>query len=191
MRKRTGIIVAFLCCALNMGADNPVYALLDRIDKGASKKFELVIQKTEEGNDFFELDQNKDKVVVRGNNYVSLATGINWYLKYYAGIHLTWNNMHAKLPSLLPVVQKKERHTTNMKYRYYLNYCTFSYSMAFWDWTRWEEEIDWMALHGINLPLDIVGTDVVWYHVLERLGYSKDEISQFVAGPGPRFLLFF
>ena len=191
MRKRTGIIVAFLCCALNMGADNPVYALLDRIDKGASKKFELVIQKTEEGNDFFELDQNKDKVVVRGNNYVSLATGINWYLKYYAGIHLTWNNMHAKLPSLLPVVQKKERHTTNMKYRYYLNYCTFSYSMAFWDWTRWEEEIDWMALHGINLPLDIVGTDVVWYHVLERLGYSKEEISQFVAGPGPRFLLFF
>ena len=182
MRKRTGIIVAFLCCALNMGADNPVYALLDRIDKGASKKFELVIQKTEEGNDFFELDQNKDKVVVRGNNYVSLATGINWYLKYYAGIHLTWNNMHAKLPSLLPVVQKKERHTTNMKYRYYLNYCTFSYSMAFWDWTRWEEEIDWMALHGINLPLDIVGTDVVWYHVLERLGYSKEEISQFVAG---------
>lgn len=184
MRKRTGIIVAFLCCALNMGADNPVYALLDRIDKGASKKFELVIQKTEEGNDFFELDQNKDKVVVRGNNYVSLATGINWYLKYYAGIHLTWNNMHAKLPSLLPVVQKKERHTTNMKYRYYLNYCTFSYSMAFWDWRRWEEEIDWMALHGINLPLDIVGTDVVWYHVLRKLGYSKEEINQFIAGPG-------
>ena len=32
-----------------------------------------------------------------------------------------------------------------------------SYSMAFWNWTRWEQELDWMALHGINLPLAFTG----------------------------------
>lgn len=32
-----------------------------------------------------------------------------------------------------------------------------SYSMAYWDWDRWEAEIDWMALHGINLPLAFTG----------------------------------
>ena len=52
--------MTFLCCALNMGAGNPVYALLDRIEKGASKKFELVVQKAGDGNDFFELDQDKE-----------------------------------------------------------------------------------------------------------------------------------
>lgn len=32
-----------------------------------------------------------------------------------------------------------------------------SYSMAFWDWERWEQEIDWMALQGINMPLAFTG----------------------------------
>ena len=95
--------------------------------------------------------------MIRGNNYVSIATGLNWYLKYHVGIHLSWNGMQAELPEVLPAVKQKERHETDMKYRYDFNYCTFSYTMAFWDWTRWEKEIDWMALHGINLPLAMVG----------------------------------
>lgn len=161
---------------------SPITGLLERIDKGASRKF--VIEHLKGEKDFFELDQKGNKVVVRGNNYVSIATGINWYLKYYAGINLSWNGMQADLPEVLPPVLKKERHETDLKLRYDFNYCTFSYSMAFWDWKRWEQEIDWMALHGINLPLAMVGTDVVWKNVLEELGYTREEINAFIAGPG-------
>lgn len=161
---------------------SPITGLLERIDKGASRKF--VIERLKGEKDFFELDQKGNKVVVRGNNYVSIATGINWYLKYYAGINLSWNGMKADLPEVLPPVLKKERHETDLKLRYDFNYCTFSYSMAFWDWKRWEQEIDWMALHGINLPLAMVGTDVVWKNVLEELGYTRKEINAFIAGPG-------
>lgn len=161
---------------------SPITGLLERIDKGASRKF--VIERLKGEKDFFELDQKGNKVVVRGNNYVSIATGINWYLKYYAGINLSWNGMQADLPEVLPPVLKKERHETDLKLRYDFNYCTFSYSMAFWNWKRWEQEIDWMALHGINLPLAMVGTDVVWKNVLEELGYTREEINAFIAGPG-------
>ena len=161
---------------------SPITGLLERIDKGASRKF--VIERLKGEKDFFELDQKGNKVVVRGNNYVSIATGINWYLKYYAGINLSWNGMQADLPEVLPPVLKKERHETDLKLRYDFNYCTFSYSMAFWDWKRWEQEIDWMALHGINLPLAMVGTDVVWKNVLEELGYTREEINAVIAGPG-------
>ena len=161
---------------------SPITGLLERIDKGASRKF--VIERLKGEKDFFELDQKGNQVVVRGNNYVSIATGINWYLKYYAGINLSWNGMQADLPEVLPPVLKKERHETDLKLRYDFNYCTFSYSMAFWDWKRWEQEIDWMALHGINLPLAMVGTDVVWKNVLEELGYTREEINAFIAGPG-------
>lgn len=161
---------------------SPITGLLERIDKGASRKF--IIERLKGEKDFFELDQKGNKVVVRGNNYVSIATGINWYLKYYAGINLSWNGMQADLPEVLPPVLKKERHETDLKLRYDFNYCTFSYSMAFWDWKRWEQEIDWMALHGINLPLAMVGTDVVWKNVLEELGYTREEINAFIAGPG-------
>ena len=45
-------------------------------------------------------------------------------------------------------------------YRYFMNVCTFGYSYAFWTWDRWEREIDWMALNGINIPLAFVGYNI-------------------------------
>lgn len=160
---------------------NPIKGMLERIDKGASNKFVVELHKS--SNDFFELDRKGDKVVIRGNTYINIATGINWYLKYHAGIHLSWNGMYASLPDVLPPVLRKERHETNLALRYDFNYCTYSYSMAFWDWKRWEKELDWMALHGINLPLAAVGHECVWRNLLLRLGFSKQQINNFIAGP--------
>ncbi|MBQ9669079.1 MAG: alpha-N-acetylglucosaminidase [Prevotella sp.] len=159
----------------------PIDDLLERIDAGASKKFK--IQRVNAERDFFELDQQGQRVVVRGNSWVNIGVGLNWYLKYHAGIHLTWNQMHARLPQVLPPVTRKERHETGLALRYAFNYCTFSYSMAFWDWNRWQEEIDWLCLHGVNLPLAIVGEECVWRNMLLKLGYTEEEVGQFIAGP--------
>lgn len=175
------ILLACLCFPFAQLWSNPVNGLLERIDSGASKKFIIQVKKGQ--SDFFELDQKGDKVVIRGNNYVNIATGLNWYLKYYAGIHLSWNGMTAELPESLPKVSTPVRKETNLSLRYDFNYCTYSYTMAFWDWERWEKEIDWMALHGINLPLAVVGQECVWKNMLEKLGYSKEEINKFIAGP--------
>lgn len=175
------LLVLLFCAACIQLSATPVDDLLERIDKGASKKFKIELQKSQ--RDFFELDQTGHRVTVRGNSWVNIASGLNWYLKYYAGIHLTWNQMHAKLPPVMPRVEKPERHETDLTLRYDFNYCTFSYSMAFWDWQRWEQEIDWMALHGVNLPLAIVGEECVWRNVLLKLGYSEEQIGQFIAGP--------
>lgn len=182
MTPKRNLLIAFMFfIALQLFAATPIEGLLERIDKGASRK--IMTETVRSDRDFFEITSKNGKPLIRGNNYVSIASGINWYLKYSVGVHLTWNSMHASLPATLPLVQGVERHTTDIKHRYYLNYCTLSYSMAFWDWKRWEQELDWMALHGINLCLDIVGTDVVWRNVLLKLGYTKDEANEFVAGP--------
>lgn len=182
MTPKRNLLIAFMFfIALQLFAATPIEGLLERIDKGASRK--IMTETVRSDRDFFEITSKNGNPLIRGNNYVSIASGINWYLKYSVGVHLTWNSMHASLPATLPLVQGVERHTTDIKHRYYLNYCTLSYSMAFWDWKRWEQELDWMALHGINLCLDIVGTDVVWRNVLLKLGYTKDEANEFVAGP--------
>ena len=182
MTPKRNLLIAFMFfIALQLFAATPIEGLLERIDKGASRK--IMTETVRSDRDFFEITSKNGKPLIRGNNYVSIASGINWYLKYSVGVHLTWNSMHASLPATLPLVQGVERHTTDIKHRYYLNYCTLSYSMAFWDWKRWEQELDWMALHGINLCPDIVGTDVVWRNVLLKLGYTKDEANEFVAGP--------
>ena len=179
MKKLLCTVLSLVC--LQLWA-TPVDDLLERIDRGASRKFKIELQKNTP-RDFFELDQSGSRVVVRGNTWVNIAFGINWYLKYYAGVNLTWNQMHTTLPPALPPVSQRERHETDLTLRYAFNYCTFSYSMPFWDWERWEQEIDWLCLHGVNLPLAIVGEECVWRNMLLKLGYSEEEVGRFIAGP--------
>ena len=196
MRK---VLVGLLCTVALGAFANPADDLLNRIDKGAAAKFKTVLVKSDK--DFFEIDQARTRkgnstsaasksaagknnpIIIRGNSWVNIAVGINWYLKHHAGIHISWNNMNVKLPAILPAVKQKERHETDLKLRYNFNYCTFSYTMAFWDWNRWQKEIDWMALHGINMPLAAVGTESVWRNMLLKLGYSEEEVGKFIAGP--------
>ena len=159
----------------------PVLDLLERIDPGASRKF--VLEYADAEDEFFEIGFAGDKVVIRGSGNVAIATGIHWYLKYCAGIHLSWDGMSAVLPEVLPLPAEKQTRRATVENRYAYNYCTFSYSMSFWDWERWEREIDWMALHGINRPLVAVGMEKVWWNILHRLGYSDEETDRFIAGP--------
>jgi alpha-N-acetylglucosaminidase len=163
---------------------NPIVGLLERIDLGLSEKFILTVDSTRNtAEDYFELYPAKDKIGIKANNYISMGVGINWYLKYYLNVHLTWNNMHVNLSSSFPQITQKERYSTQQTIRYHFNYCTFGYSTPFWGWERWEEEIDWLVLHGINTPLAIVGTEVVWYNVLKQLEYTAEEIDSFISGP--------
>ena len=143
-----GSVVMYTSC---QSTSAPIDSLAARVTENTSKDqilFRLVTDETDPAKDYFEIDSKDGKVLITGNSDLSLATGLNWYLKYVAGIHLSWNNPSQKLPEVLPLPQKKIRQATAMKNRYYLNYCTYSYSMAFWDWERWEKEIDWMAMHA-------------------------------------------
>jgi hypothetical protein len=36
-----------------------------------------------------------------------------------------------------------------------------------WDWARWERELDWMAMNGINMPLSSTGQEFIWRKVPE------------------------
>lgn len=163
----------------------PVEALASRVTCGTSAPFvfELKPSSPASSTDYFEIEQQGDKIRITGNSNLSLSTGLNWYLKYVANVHLSWNNLRQALPARLPAMKEKIRKETSLKNRYYLNYCTFSYSTAFWDWERWEQEIDWMALHGINMPLSVTGMEVVWYNLLKRIGYSTEEVNDFISGP--------
>lgn len=55
--------------------------------------------------------------------------------------------------------------------------------MPYWDWERWEKEIDWMAVHGINMPLALVGYEGIMYRVWKKMGLTDDEINQYFVGP--------
>ena len=165
-----------------------VAALLNRVGgEGAADRFGIVIDEAlaQDGKDVFVIAAQDGKPCIKGNSQLAVATGINWYLNHYAHINLTWNNLTTDLSKIeLPVPTAEEKHVCNTRYRYNFNTCTFSYSMAFWTWERWQQEIDWMALHGINAPLNLVGLDVVTRKFLRELGVSESDINAYIAGPG-------
>jgi alpha-N-acetylglucosaminidase len=55
--------------------------------------------------------------------------------------------------------------------------------MSWWNWDRWQREIDWMAMHGINMPLALTGQEYTWYKVYKDMGFSDDDLKTFFCGP--------
>ena len=161
----------------------PVQSLIERIAPGRGQEFVVETIPAAEGRGVFELESRGAKVAVRGDSPLSVAVGFNWYLKYYANSHVSLNGSQVNLPQVLPAVPAKVRMSSWAASRYFLNYCTFAYSMPWWDWAQWERFIDWMALNGINQPLAITGQEAVWQAVCRRFGLSDAEINAFLAGP--------
>lgn len=73
--------------------------------------------------------------------------------------------------------------TIEQKYRVYLNYCTLDYSMCWWDFEKWEKEIDFMAMNGINMTLAVIGSEAVLYETLLNFKCSKEEALNCISGP--------
>lgn len=163
---------------------NATYDLIERVTPGYGKQFKLEIIEPENGNDVYEIDKKGNKVVLRGNNAVSLATAFNWYLKYTCNAHVSWFGNQLDLPKKLPLPVEKERRTIQGKHRVYMNYCTVSYTAPWWNWERWQQEIDYMAMNSINMPLSVIGLEGVWYNVLLRYGFTDEEARTFLTGPG-------
>ncbi|WP_081810469.1 alpha-N-acetylglucosaminidase [Flavobacterium daejeonense] len=156
--------------------------LIARILPNHVSQFSIEIDSSAK-EDWFEIVSKGDKIVLRGNNGVSVASALYYYLNNVTHCQITWNGTNLNLPKKLPVVPNLIHKKTPYEYRYYLNYCTFNYSMSWWDWKRWEKEIDWMALHGINMPLAITGEEYIWDEVYKSYGFTDEDLSTFFSGP--------
>lgn len=182
--------------------ENPaaVVALVNRIGgEGTADKFKFVLAPSlNSKQEVFVIGGEDGKVLVKGSTLSAITTGLGWYLNHIAKINIAWNSLNEKTVSgeayadlsNIPVPTAEETHTSDAKYRYYLNTCTFGYSMTSWTWKRWQQEIDWMALHGINMPLQLVGLEEVWRKFLtmeeggkRKYGYTDEAAKAFVAGP--------
>jgi alpha-N-acetylglucosaminidase len=186
----------FLCQTAFSQLDTAaLHAFLQRIVKDKASSFEIEYIVPENGKDVFEVDQRPNTagdqgrvltlghIVLRGSSGVSVASALNYYLKNYCHVLITWNGSSLAMPQYLPRVESKVHKMTPYTYRYYLNYCTFQYSMAWWGWERWQREIDWMALNGINMPLALTGEEDIWQEVYRSMGFTEAELDKFFTGP--------
>eukprot|EP00775_Hariotina_reticulata_P004459 gene4459-4715_t len=175
-----------------------VRGLLDRVlgPKHAGL-FQLVLQSKPVGSHgFFSLEVLEDGVIViEGSSGTLLASGVHWFLKYYANSSVSWdqtgglqlNADNLKPAALARLAEKGKLFVERaVPFSFYQNVVTMSYSMAFWEWDRWEAEIDWMALQGVNMPLMPLGMEALQVATFTSLGLTQQQLQDFF--PGPAFL---
>ena len=159
-------------------------ALLQRIAPQYNNKIIFKSEPSSDGKGFYQLENYCGKLLVTGNNANSMAVGFNYFLKNYCKTNVSWfseNNIF--LPEKFPEISEIVRNEAKVENRFFLNYCTFGYTMPWWKWKDWERFIDWMALNGVNLPLAITGQEKVWLNVWKKFGLSDQEIREFFTGP--------
>jgi alpha-N-acetylglucosaminidase len=161
----------------------PVYDLIKRILPKDYKYFVVEYIKKEENKDTYEIESKSGKIYLRGNDGIAAASALNHYLKNYAHCGINWNVSKIVLQHPLPLIPQKIRKISPYQYRYYLNYCTFNYTMSWWNWERWQKEIDFMALNGINMPLAILGQNSIWNRVYNSMGFTVKQLEKFFPGP--------
>ena len=118
-------------------------ALAERLSSRLAAKVEFQVIETVDGCDVFTLESRGGKVVIGGNNANSMAVGLNRYLNHYCKTTVSWYaDVAVELPKVLPEVPTSERVTARVPQRFFLNYCTWGYTMPFWQWRDWERRLD-------------------------------------------------
>ncbi|MBR8743234.1 alpha-N-acetylglucosaminidase [Nocardiopsis sp. MG754419] len=122
-------------------------------------------------------------LMIEATDAVAAAVGLHTYLRRECGRSVTWDT---RLPLRLahPPHVPLTHGTAETDQAYYLNFCTTGYTSAYWDWGDWEREIDWMALHGVTMPLTAVGHEAALFEAYTHLGLDPGRIREFLGGPG-------
>lgn len=161
-----------------------VYGIIDRTIGAQYRNwfsFEIVNDNNE--NDWYEISDKNGKIHIKGNEGLSLTTGLNYYYKNYLNVHISEQTMQVSMPSALVKVNKTIRKETPYQVRYAFNYCTLSYTFAFFGQDEWQRENDWLALNGVNVVLDLAGQEATWIKFLMNFGYSFDDAKDWLTGP--------
>lgn len=161
--------------------DNIIKGFLERNLFDVKDNINVAI--TDDEQDSYCITAENGKLYVKANNYISACMGIYDYLKKYCGVQLSWCGNRTIYITELTMFYGVFSREIEQKFRVYMNYCTLDYSMCWWDFSRWEKEIDFMAMNGINMPLAVIGSEAVLYETLLEYGFSEREALDSISGP--------
>jgi alpha-N-acetylglucosaminidase len=161
----------------------PERAVLRRLLPGLADGLRLGTLAPQAGIERFRIVNVGGSPEVSGSSPSALLYGVNWYLKYVAGVSVTTNGIRLDSLRVLPPPTEPIERETHATYRYALNENTDGYSTPYWNWPRWEHEIDLLALSGINTMIVERGTASVLYQTFREFGYSDREIRAWLTLP--------
>lgn len=140
------------------------------------------IEPSANGNPVYEYFSEKGILYIRGSSGFAICHGFYQYMKSQEFGIITWSGRNIQWPSTLPDTDLV-RQESPVRYHYNYNVVTFGYTTPFYDWERWRKEIDWMALHGFDLPLAYSGFEAIGTRVWTQFNLTQEEIDTFYVGP--------
>ncbi|KUJ18115.1 putative alpha-N-acetylglucosaminidase [Mollisia scopiformis] len=155
-------------------------------------EFQLIGNKTvpaysaSKANDEYMVSSTTDgKILVEGNSLSALASGLHRYLTDVVHVDIWWfiGSQLDIANETLPILATPLNGFSIVPWRYHFDTVTFSYTTAFWSWDDWELELDWLALHGVNLPLAWVGFEKTLVDVYREISLTDTEILSYFSGP--------
>lgn len=148
-------------------------------EKTASE-LKLEIIPADEGRPVYEIADNGR--TLRGSSPVALAKAFYANCRdKHAGIRTWTGRRFDEKAAFAP--SAPTRVVSPYRYSQYFNVVTYGYSLAYWDEARWMEELDWMALHGVNMALSTIAAEEIAARVWKRYGLTDAEIDEFFCGP--------
>ena len=125
----------------------------------------------------------KDGILyIEGTSVVAICRGFYEYVSQNGYGVCTWSGSRFEIPQVFSNCERKEV-VSPFKHHLYMNVCTFGYTSPFWDWKRWEKELDWMALHGFDMPLAPIAHEAILARVWKDMGLTDEEINTFFSAP--------
>ncbi len=161
--------------------DKVINDFLHRNLGGYANSFNIKI--TGENKERFVITAENGIINVNASNYIMAFHGIYCYLKKYCNVQLSWCGNRNIVIDKLTMFSGEYSKSVLQKFRVYMNYCTLDYSMCWWNFERWEKEIDFMAMNGINMPLAVIGSEAILYETLIDFGFTKEEALSSISGP--------
>ncbi len=187
MSKRIfSTLVASLITALQAAGDDTEAArkVIESFAKETQWPIELKLTPELKDGKQYVVKTEGGKLSISGSSGVALCRGFydlaksqGWGLYSWSGNTFDVDKAK-KLPANVNMSMKSP-----FKHHYYFNVVTYGYTMPYWDWKRWSKEIDWMALHGFDMPLALVAQEAIMTRVFKRIGIPDADINGYFAGP--------
>lgn len=157
-------------------------SVIDRFTgKTLPVKVNLSLEKNGQECDTYRYYTRGGQLVIEASSGVAACRGFYDYVKEKQAGIASWSGNRFSRPA--DVATPGRQVTSPYRDHQYMNVVTYGYTCPYWDEARWDQEIDWMALHGIDMPLVLIGAEQVYREVFVDMGLSEQEIDAWEVGP--------
>ena len=160
----------------------PARQVIERLTGASAAHITFEVLPQHENKDGYAVTCQNGKLTLKGSSPTAFTYAFYRYARQASHSMASWSGSTLHLPAQSADFEVPVTYSP-YQFRYFLNVCTFGYTTPYWDWKRWEKEIDLMALHGINMPLATVASEAIAERVWKKMGLTDEDIRQFFTGP--------